>query len=247
MERARAALVTGASRGIGAATAIRLAQEGCDVAVHYRGGRTDAEAVVERIEQLGRRAVAVQADLDDPEQAKRLVRKAAEELGGLTILVNNAGYSQHADVEELELEDWERMVRVTLTAAFVCAQAAVPWMKEAGWGRIVNVVSLRAMTGSDHGAHYAAAKSGLIGLTKSLALELAKYNITVNGISPGYTKTEMTRAALEKHGAEIMKKIPLGRAAEPEEVAAVIAFLASDDAGYITGETINVNGGIYMR
>jgi len=243
----RRALVTGASRGIGAATALRLAQVGCDVAVHYRKSRAGAEAVVERIEQLGRRAVAVQADLDDPGQAKKLVEQAAEELGGLQILVNNAGYSQHADMEELRLPDWERMVRVTLTAAFVCAQAAAPWMKEAGWGRIVNVVSLRAMTGSDHGAHYAAAKSGLIGLTKSLALELAKYNITVNGISPGYTKTEMTRAALERHGAEIAKKIPLGRAAEPEEIAAVIAFLASDDASYITGETINVNGGIYMR
>jgi 3-oxoacyl-[acyl-carrier protein] reductase len=121
---------------------------------------------VERIERLGRRAVVIQADLDDPQQAKKLVKQAATELGGLNILVNNAGYSQHADVEGLSLEDWERMVRVTLTAAFITSQAAVPHMREAGWGRIVNVVSLRAMTGSDHGAHYAAAKSGLIGLTK---------------------------------------------------------------------------------
>jgi len=217
------------------------------VAVHYRGGRAGAEAVVERIKKMGRRAVTLQADLDDPEQARSLVKQAAAELGGVHILVNNAGYSQHADVEELKLEDWERMVRVTLTAAFVCAQAAIPWMKEAGWGRIVNVISLRAMTGSDHGAHYAAAKSGLIGLTKSLALELAKYNITVNGVSPGYTRTEMTRAALAEHGAEISKKIPLGRPAEPEEIAAVISFLASDGASYITGETVNVNGGIYVR
>ncbi|MFQ6117046.1 MAG: SDR family NAD(P)-dependent oxidoreductase [Candidatus Bipolaricaulia bacterium] len=247
MEKARVALVTGSSRGIGAATAIRLAQDGCDVAVHYRGSRAGAEAVVAEIEKLGRKAVTVQADLDDPEQARLLVEQAAAELGGVHILVNNAGYSQHAEVEELELEDWERMVRVTLTAAFVCSQAAVPHMREAGWGRIVNVVSLRAMTGSDHGAHYAAAKSGLIGLTKSLALELAKYNITVNGVSPGYTRTEMTRAALEKHGEEISKKIPLGRPAKPEEIAAVIAFLASDGASYITGETVNVNGGIYVR
>jgi len=247
MEKARAALVTGGSRGIGAATALRLARDGCDVAVHYRSNRAAAESVVDQIEALGRRAVALQADLGDPEQARKLVEQAAAELGRLQILVNNAGYSQHVDLERLSLEDWERMLRVTLTAAFICTQAAVPHMRQAGWGRIVNVASLRAMTGSDHGAHYAAAKSGLIGLTKSLALELAKYNITVNAISPGYTRTDMTRAALEKHGAEIARKIPLGRSAEPEEIAAVIAFLASDDASYVTGETVNANGGIYMR
>lgn len=243
----RKALVTGASRGIGAATAIRLAQQGCDVAINYLGNRQGAEAVVREIEKLGRRAVALQADVGHPEQAKRLVDQAAGELQGLHILVNNAGYTQHADLEKLSLEDWERMVRVTLTAAFLCSQAAVPQMEQAGWGRIVNVASLRAMTGSDHGAHYASAKAGIIGLTKSLALELAKYKITVNAVSPGYTRTDMTRAALEKHGERIAAKIPLGRAAEPREIAAVIAFLTSDDASYVTGETINVNGGIYMR
>jgi NAD(P)-dependent dehydrogenase (short-subunit alcohol dehydrogenase family) len=243
----RIALVTGASRGIGTATAVRLAQEGCAVAVNYRGSRAEAEAVVRKIESLRRRAVALQADVGDPEEARQLVERAAAELGGLNILINNAGYSQHVDIEELKLEDWEQMVRVGLTAAFVCAQAAIPYMKRAGWGRIVNIASLRAMTGSGHGAHYAAAKAGIIGLTKSLALELAKYNITVNALSPGYTRTEMTRASLEKHGREIAAKIPLGRPAEPEEIAAVVAFLASDEASYITGETINVNGGIYMR
>jgi len=241
------ALVTGASRGIGAATAIRLAQDGCAVAVNYLHDRKGAEEVVAKIKALGRRAIALQADVGEPEQARRLVAQAAEELGGLQILVNNAGYSQHADIEGLKLEDWEKMIRVGLTAAFVCAQAAIPYMRRAGWGRIVNVASLRAMTGSDHGAHYASARAGIIGLTKSLALELARYKITVNAVSPGYTRTEMTREALERHGAEIAARIPLGRPAEPEEIAAVIAFLASDEASYITGETINVNGGIYMR
>lgn len=243
----KVALVTGASRGIGAATALRLANDGCAVAVNYRGSSSEAEAVVKRIESLGRRAIALQADVGDPAEARQLVERAAAELGGLNILVNNAGYSQHADLEGLKLGDWERMLRVGLTAAFVCAQAAVPYMKKASWGRIVNVASLRAMTGSDHGAHYASAKAGIIGLTKSLALELAKHKITVNAVSPGYTRTEMTREALEKHGVEIAKKIPLGRPAEPEEIAAVVAFLASEEASYITGETINVNGGIYMR
>ncbi|MGQ9602413.1 MAG: SDR family NAD(P)-dependent oxidoreductase [Candidatus Bipolaricaulia bacterium] len=243
----KGALVTGASRGIGAATALRLARAGCAVAVNYLHDLKGAEAVAAKIGALGQRGIALQADVGEPEQARKLVEQAAEELGGLQILINNAGYSQHAEVEELKIADWERMLRVGLTAAFVCAQAAIPYMKRAGWGRIVNVASLRAMTGSDHGAHYASAKAGIIGLTKSLALELAKHNITVNAVSPGYTRTEMTREALEKHGVEIAKKIPLGRPAEPEEIAAVIAFLASEEASYITGETINVNGGIYMR
>lgn len=243
----RCALVTGGSRGIGAATAIRLAAMGCDVAISYRVERLRAEEVAAEIQRLGRRAVVLQADLAEPERAKGLVQEAAETLGGLHILVNNAGFSQHASFHELSIEDWERMIRVALTAPFLAAQAAFPYMREAGFGRIVNVSSLRALTGSDHGAHYAAAKAGLIGLTKSLALELAPYGITVNAVCPGYTSTDMTREALKRHGERIRSQIPLGRAADPREVAAVIAFLCSEEAGYITGETISVNGGIYMR
>ncbi len=241
------ALVTGGSRGIGAATALKLAAMGCDVAISYRTQRLRAEEVAAEVERLGCKAAVLQADLSDPMRARELVREAAEALGGLHILVNNAGYSQHADFHELSLEDWDRMIRVALTAPFVAAQAAFPYMREAGFGRIVNVSSLRALAGSPHGAHYAAAKAGLIGLTKSLALELAPYGITVNAVCPGYTVTDMTREALARMGDEIKSKIPLGRAADPKEVAAVIAFLCSDEASYITGETISVNGGIYMR
>lgn len=243
----RYALVTGGSRGIGAATAVLLAAKGCDVALSYRSQRVKAEEVAAEIERLGRRAVVLQADLAEPEEARRLVREAAEALGGLHILVNNAGYSQHANFDELSLGDWERMLRVSLVSPFFAIQAAVPYMREAGFGRIVNVSSLRALTGSDHGAHYAASKAGLIGLTKSLALELAPYGITVNAVCPGYTATDMTREALKRHGDEIRKQIPLGREASPEEVAAAIVFLCSDEAAYITGETLSVNGGIYMR
>ncbi len=243
----RCALVTGGSRGIGAATALKLAAMGCDVAISYRTQRVRAEEVAAEIERLGRKAAVIQADLVDPEQARALVRRAAEALGGLHILVNNAGYTQHAKFTELSLEDWERMIRVALTAPFVAAQAAFPYMREAGFGRIVNVSSLRALGGSSHGAHYASAKAGLIGLTKSLALELAPYGITVNAVCPGYTATDMTREALARDGERIKSLIPLGRAADPREVAAVIAFLCSDEASYITGETISVNGGIYMR
>ena len=242
----RCALVTGGSRGIGAATALRLAAKGYDVAITFRSQRLAAEAVAAEVERLGRRAVVLQVDLADPTRTREVVREAADRLGGLHALVNNAGYVQRLPWEEISLEDWDRMLTVTLTAAFVAAQVAVPYMVEAGFGRIVNVSSLRALTGSAHGAHYAAAKAGLLGLTKSLALALAPQGITVNAVCPGFTATDMNRETLEKRGAEIAAQIPLGRAAEPDEVAAVIAFLCSDKAAYITGETISVNGGIRM-
>lgn len=244
----RAALVTGASRGIGAATAIALARRGFHVAVNYLRQEERARRVVREIERLGRRAIAIRADVGDYAQVQQLITQTVEALGGLHVLVNNAGYSSHYGLEELPVEEWRRMIAVTLHGAFYCCKEAAPHMKRAGWGRIVNVCSLRAMTGSDHGVHYASAKAGLLGLTKSLALELAP-EITVNAVSPGYTVTDMTRSALEDphKGERIRAQIPLRRPASPEEVAAVIAFLCSEEAGYITGETVNVNGGIYMR
>ena len=242
----RCALVTGGSRGIGAATALRLAAKGYDVAITFRSQRLAAEAVAAEVERLGRRAVVLQVDLADPTRTREVVREAADRLGGLHALVNNAGYVQRLPWEEISLEDWERMLTVTLTAAFVAAQVAVPYMAEAGFGRIVNVSSLRALTGSAHGAHYAAAKAGLLGLTKSLALALAPHGITVNAVCPGFVATDMNREVLEKRGDEIRAQIPLGRAAEPREVAAVVSFLCSEGASYITGETISVNGGIRM-
>jgi len=242
----RCALVTGGSRGIGAAIALRLAAKGYDVALTYRSQRLAAEQVAAEVERLGRRAVVLQADLADPTRAREIVREAADALGGLHALINNAGYVQRVPLEEISLEDWQRMIQVTLTAPFLTAQVAVPYMVEAGFGRIVNISSLRALTGSAHGAHYSAAKAGLLGLTKSLALALAPHGITVNAVCPGFTATDMNREALEKRGDEIRAQIPLGRPAEPEEVAAVVAFLCSDEASYITGETISVNGGIRM-
>jgi len=240
------ALVTGGSRGIGAATVLRLAQMGYDVAFTYRIEAEKAHALRKNVEELGRRALPIQLDLQDLSRIKAVVDKVAEKLGAPLILVNNAGYVQRVAPEELSLEDWERMIRVSLTAPFLFIQATVPYMKRAKFGRIVNVSSLRALTGSPHGVHYSAAKAGLLGLTKSYALALAPFGITVNAVCPGFVNTDINREQLEKHGAEILRQIPLGRVAEPAEVAALIAFLCSEEAGYITGATFSINGGLRM-
>jgi NAD(P)-dependent dehydrogenase (short-subunit alcohol dehydrogenase family) len=240
------AVITGSSRGIGAAIAKRLAAAGCGVSVNYLTNSERALKLVHEIETEGGSAFPFQADVADVEAVQALVEETAKRFGGIRTVVNNAGFSQHRTIEEMTIEDWNRSVAVNLSAALYTIKAALPYMRQEPWGRIVNVCSLRAMTGSDHGAHYAAAKAGLIGLTKSLALELAPA-ITVNAISPGYTNTEMNAEALAQHGDAIRAKIPAKRVAEPKEIAALAAFLASEEAGYITGETINANGGIYMR
>lgn len=243
--RLSGAIVTGSSRGIGAAVAVRLARAGYGVCVNYLNSEDRARAVVDRIEAAGGRAKAVRGDVAIFEDVERLVEETAMAFDGIRIVVNNAGTSQHRTLDEMSIENWDRSLAVNLSAAMYTVKAALEHLKREPWGRVVNICSLRAMTGSSHGSHYASSKAGLIGLTKSLALELAP-GITVNAISPGYTRTDMTKASLEKHGEKIFAKIPAGRAADPDEMAALVAFLASDEAGYITGQTINANGGIYM-
>ena len=242
----KGAIVTGSSRGIGAAIALRLAAAGYGVAVNYVSNRASAEEVVKEITGAGGDAFVFQADVSDFEQVNALVDATARRFSGIRVVVNNAGFSQHRTLAEMTIDDWNRALAVNLSAAFYTVKAALPYLKNEPWARIVNICSLRAMTGSDHGAHYAAAKSGLIGLTKSLALELAP-QITVNAVSPGYTYTDMTAKALDEKGEQIYAKIPARRAARPEEIATLVGFLCSEEAGYITGETININGGIYMR
>jgi len=240
-----AAIVTGSSRGIGAAIALRLAREGYGVCVNYLRNEELAREVAARIEAAGGRAICVCADVSSFDNVRSMVEQAATTFGGIRVIVNNAGLSEHRTLFEMTVEDWNRSIGVNLSAAMFTVKAALDHLREEPWGRVVNICSLRAMIGSDHGAQYSAAKAGLIGLTKSLALELAPA-ITVNAISPGYTRTEMTRKALEEHAEQIFARIPAHRAAEPDEMAALVAFLASEDAGYITGQTINANGGIYM-
>ncbi len=242
----RVALVTGGSRGIGAATVLRLAQMGYDVAFTYRAQAEKAQALAKTLKEMGRRALPIQLDLAELREIKGVVDRVVQDLGEPVILVNNAGYVQRIAPENLSLEDWERMIRVSLTAPFLFIQAVVPYMKKAGFGRIVNVSSLRALTGSAHGVHYSAAKAGLLGLTKSFALALAPFGITVNAVCPGFVNTDINKEQLEKHGVEILKQIPLRRVAEPAEVAALIGFLCSEEAAYITGATFSINGGLRM-
>jgi 3-oxoacyl-[acyl-carrier protein] reductase len=240
------AVITGSARGIGAAIARKLAALGYGVSINFVSAEERALKLVEEIESGGGRAFACKADVSDYKQVSNLVEQTAHRYGGIRIVVNNAGFSQHTTIDDMTLEDWDRAIAVNLSGAFYTVKAALVHLRKLDWGRIINICSLRAMTGSDHGAHYSAAKSGLIGFTKSLALELAPA-ITANAISPGYTNTDMNAAAIAKSGDAIRAKIPAGKIAQPDDIAAVVAFLASQEAGYITGETINANGGIYMR
>jgi len=239
------AIITGSSRGIGAAVALRLAQEGYGVTVNYVSSQQRAKELVSLIREAGGRAIGVRADVSDYAQVETLVAQTEDAFGGIRVIVNNAGISEHRTLEQMSIEDWNRSLGVNLSSAMFTVKAALPSLRRQPWARIINICSLRAMTGSDHGSQYAAAKSGLIGLTKSLALELAP-SITANAISPGYTRTDMTKAALEKNAEAIFAKIPAHRVAEPEEMAELVAYLASEAAGYVTGQTINANGGIYM-
>lgn len=240
------AIVTGSARGIGAAIAVRLAAQGCGVCVTYLRDRDKAENVVHRIESSGGVAFAHPGDVRSSDDVARLVAATAERYGGVRVVVNNAGISQHASLGEMTREDWHKMLDVNLSAAFFMVKAALPWLEREPWGRVVSVSSLRAMTGSAHGVHYAAAKSGLIGLTRSLALSLAP-RVTANAVCPGYTRTDMTAATLAAQEAQIVEQIPAGRVAEPDEIAALVAFLASEESAYITGQTISINGGLDMR
>ncbi len=240
------ALVTGGSRGIGRATCLALAAQGAAVAVHYRSHADAALAVAEEIRAAGGTAMVVQADLLDPDAITRLVAEVRAELGPVDILANNAGEQGTAPVTEMADAEWQRSLDLNLTAAFRLAQACLPHMLAQRWGRIINVSSQAAYTGSARHAHYAAAKAGLLGFTFSLAKEAGPYNITANVVVPGRIETDMLAGQLASRAEEWLRQTPLGRLGKPEEVAAAIAFLASDAAGYITGAALQVGGGLVM-
>lgn len=237
------ALVTGASRGIGAASAIRLAQDGFDVAVNYASRKEGALATVNAIEKAGRKAIAVQADVSHVADVRRMVSETVAELGRLDVLVNNAGVYERAFFDDTSIEDWDRRIATNLSSCFYAAKAAVPEMRKVGGGRILSMTSQLAYRGTTHGADYVAAKAGIVGLTKALALELAKDRILVNAVAPGSIETDILAGDSPEDRARRVRTIPLGRVGSPEDIAAAVAFLASPGAAYITGQVLHVNGG----
>ena len=234
------ALVTGASRGIGRAVALALAEAGADLAVNYLSREAQALDTVKTIERLGRRAIPVRADVSLAAEVDGMVTVIEADLGQVDLLVNNAGIVSHQPLPEITEADWDRMLAVNLKSAFLLIQRVLPGMRARRWGRIINLSSVAAQTGGVTGPHYAASKAGLLGLTHSYARHLFHDGITVNAIAPALIETEMVTANL-KVGPEM---IPVGRFGAPDEVAAVAVLLARN--GYITGQTINVNGGWYM-
>jgi 3-oxoacyl-[acyl-carrier protein] reductase len=242
----RLALVTGSSRGIGAATAERLARDGFDVAVHYHREREGAEATLGRVRAAGARGHVHQADLSRWNEAERLFKEIQSYAAGVDVLVNNAGVYPRKYLHETTAADWESTLATNVGSMFHCGKLAAPHMVEEEWGRIVNLSSVLGTMGSRHGAAYAASKAAVLGLTKSLARELAPSGITVNAVAPGAIETDILRSDTPEVRARRLKEIPAGRVGSPEEVAAVVAFLARDDAGYVNGQTLHVNGAFLL-
>ncbi|HLZ72952.1 MAG TPA: 3-oxoacyl-[acyl-carrier-protein] reductase [Dehalococcoidia bacterium] len=244
--RGRVALVTGASRGIGSAIARALGAAGCGVVVNYRGSREAAAAVAAAVEAAGGRALAVAGDVADPSAVEALFDAAQAGLGPIDILVNNAGIAQDGLLLRMSVDDWDRVLDVNLRGAFLCTKSALRGMIRRRWGRIVNVSSVVGLMGNAGQANYAAAKAGLLGLTRATAREVASRGITVNAIAPGFVETDMTATLTEAQREAVLREVPLARFAQPQEIAPAVVFLATEGAAYITGQVLSVDGGMVM-
>jgi 3-oxoacyl-[acyl-carrier protein] reductase len=241
----KVALVTGASQGIGRETALALAESGANVAIAARN-EEKLTRLAEEIAARGSAALVVKMDVADAEQVRAGFKSVLEEFGKLDILVNNAAITRDGLALRMKQEDWEAVIRTNLTGAHFCTQQALGTMMRARSGRIINIASVVAQMGNAGQANYVAAKGGLIGLTKAIAMEIASRNVTVNAVAPGFIETPMTDVLPETVKEELKQRIPLGRMGTPRDVAAAIVFLASDEAGYITGHVLDVNGGLYF-
>ena len=242
----KSAVVTGGSRGIGRAIAIRLATQGADVTFSYRGNLAAAEETAAAIRALGRRALAVQADHSKPEAGEIVVKAALEAFGKVDILVNNAGITRDDLIMRMSLDAWQDVINTNLSGAFHAIKAVTRPMLKAKMGRIINITSVSGQAGQTGQANYSAAKAGLIGLTKATARELASRGITCNAVAPGFVLTELTQDLPAPLQAELTARTPLGRFGTVEEIASAVAFLASDEAAYITGQVLAVDGGLVM-
>ncbi|HKZ46059.1 MAG TPA: 3-oxoacyl-[acyl-carrier-protein] reductase [Thermodesulfobacteriota bacterium] len=239
------ALVTGAAQGIGKAIALRLANSGADLAV-LDMNLEKAEETAKEIEKLGRRAIALKANVASLQEAETIMDETVARLGAIHILVNNAGITRDALILRMKEEEWDAVIDVNLKGTFNCTKAAVRYMSKQRYGRIVNIASIIGETGNAGQANYSASKAGVIALAKTIAREFAIRNITCNAVAPGFIETAMTQALPEKMREELAKQIPMVRLGAPEDVAEGVLFLVSDAANYITGQVLNINGGMYM-
>jgi 3-oxoacyl-[acyl-carrier protein] reductase len=242
----RVAIVTGSGRGIGRAIALRLAEAGANVVVNDIGDGKPVEAVIREIKAMGRQALPVLADVSSASEVERLVGETTSAYGRLDILVNNAGIARDQLLLRMTEEEWDRVISVDLKSVFLCTRAVLKHMVKQRWGRIISIASIVGIVGNPGQANYASAKAGIIGFTRTIAKEVASRGITVNAIAPGFIETEMTQRLKEEWREELKKRIPLGRLGSPGDVAEAVAFLASEEAGYITGQVLAVDGGMVI-
>ncbi|MBA8778378.1 3-oxoacyl-[acyl-carrier-protein] reductase [Staphylococcus schleiferi subsp. coagulans] len=243
----KVALVTGASRGIGRSIALQLAEEGYHVVVNYAGNQEKAEEVVEQIKQKGVDAVAIQANVSNGDEVKAMIKEVVKTFGSIDVLVNNAGITRDNLLMRMKEREWDEVIDTNLKGVFNCIQKVTPQMLKQRHGRIINLTSIVGAVGNPGQINYVASKAGVIGMTKTAARELASRNITVNAVAPGFIVSDMTDALNDELKETMKSQIPLGRFGQDTDIAHTVAFLASDKAGYITGQTIHVNGGMHME